>query len=296
MVPRINANNFLIAAVVVVLAAVAEGRLQGGAAGTTRATGATHASTQMRGIANKINNQKQLRTPARKLIEKEEEEILAKMEKEYQSEQASRQKVPEHAIKSRSKIFPDAELLQNLRALDALFHRGELQHQEGAKEEKKQAEAKKPEQQSLADVELEKLIQKQKEESTKYEAKMKLKKAYAALDRKAIASAKKAARFHQKAQEDLAKQMHQHTHKNDEKAVKDDEKRIKDMVLEEQKIKEEARKEKMNDEKQIMEMALEEQKIQEEARKEKIEYEQKLQQQYERQNELEQRTLKLLIS
>merc|ERR1711971_588486 len=260
-----------IAAVVVVLAAVAEGRLQGGAAGTTRATGATHASTQMGGIANKINNQKQLRTPARKLTEKEEEEKLAEMEKEYQSEQASRQKVPEQAMKSRSKIFPDAELLQNLRALDALFHRGELQHQEGAKEEKKQAEAKKQEQQSLADVELEKLIQKQEEESTKYGAKMKLKKAYAALDRKAIASAKKAARFHQKAQEDLAKQMHQHTHKNDEKAVKDDEKRIKDMVLEEQ-------------------------KIQEEARKEKIEYEQKLQQQYERQNELEQRTLKLLIS
>merc|ERR1712232_1370210 len=245
--------------VVVFVAAFAEGRLQGG-----RATTVTRASTRVRG-------EKQLRAPVRKLTEQEEDEILAKMEEEYRLEQASRQKAHEHAMKYRSRLLSDAELLQESHALDASLHQEEVQHRERAKEEKKQAEAKKQEQRSLFYAELEKLIQKQKEESAKYEAKMKLKKAYAARDRKAIASAKKAASAHRKAQEDRAKQMHEHTHKNDDKAVKDDEKRIMDMVLEER-------------------------KLQEEARKEKMEYEQKLQQQYERRKELEQQIKELLMS
>jgi len=271
MVPRTNVNKVLIAVVVVVVAAVAEGRLQGGAAGTNRATAGTHASTRVRGTANKSNNKKQLRAPERKLTEKEDEELLSKMEKEYQLEQASRQKAPEHAMKSRNKIIPDAELLQDLHALDALFHHEELQHQQHAKEEKKQVETKKQEQQSLVDVKLEKSIQKLKEESTKYEEMMKLKKVIAAQDEKVIAAAKKAAKSHQEAEEDRAKQMHEHTHGNDEKAVKDDEKQIMDMVLEEK-------------------------KIQEESRKEKMEYDQKLQQQYQRQKELERRTKELLMN
>merc|ERR1712232_32797 len=271
MIHRISANKVLIAVVVAVFAAVAEGRLQGGAAGTTRATGGTHASTRVWGTANKSNNKKQLRAPARKLTEQEEDEILDKMEKEYQLEQASRQKANEHAMKSRNKILSDAGLLQELHALDAPLHDEELQHPKRAKEEKKQAEAKKQEHQSLVDVELKKSIQKLKEESSKYEAKMKLKKVVAAQDEKVIAAAKKATKAHQKAEEDRTKQIYEHTHGNDEKAVKDDEKRIMDMVLEEQ-------------------------KIQEEARKEKMEQEQKLQQQYERKNELERRTLELLMS
>merc|ERR1711971_1378367 len=62
----------------------------------------------------------------------------------------------------------------------------------------KQAEAKKQEHQSLVDVELEKSIQKLKEESAKYEAKMKLKKVVAAQDEKVIEAAEKAAKAHQK--------------------------------------------------------------------------------------------------
>jgi len=233
MIPRTTANNVLITVVVAVLAAVAEGRLQGGTAGTTRATGGTHASTRVRGTANKSKNKKQFRAPERKLIQQEEDEILAKMEKEYQLEQASRKKAHEHAMKSRNKILSDAELLQELHAFDSPLHNEELQHQE-SKEEKKQVEVKKQEHQSLVDVELEKSIQKLKEESAKYQAKMKLKKAVAAQHEKVIAAAKKEAKAHKKEEEDWAKQMHEHTHGNDEEAAKDDEKRIMDMVLEEQ--------------------------------------------------------------
>jgi len=262
MITRVAANKLLIA--VVVILAVVEARLQGGG---THGSANTRSATRVSGSKNK---KKLTQLRARKMTEKEENEILLKMEKEYHLEQASKQKAHENAMKAHNKIGSDEEVLQEMQELDASLHEEEKQHQQRAKEEIEKEETKKNEQKSLIDMELEKSILKQKEEYQKYDDMLKLKKKDAVRDKKIFNQAKKAAREHKELQDDMAKHMHEHMHGNDEQAAKDDEKYILDMKLEEQ-------------------------KYQEEALQKKMEYEQKLADQYKQQQELIQKTMDLLM-
>merc|ERR1712241_948560 len=99
----------------------------------------------------------------RKMTEKEEDEILLKMEKEYHLEQASKQKAYEETMKAHNKIGSDEEVLQEMQKLDASLHEEEKQHQQRFKEEIQKTETKKGEQKILIDTELENPISKQKE-------------------------------------------------------------------------------------------------------------------------------------
>merc|ERR1719464_1494580 len=69
------------------------------------------------------------------MTEKEEDEILLKMEKEYHLEQASKQKAHENAMIAHNKIGSDEEVLQQMQELEASLHEEEKQHQQRAKEE-----------------------------------------------------------------------------------------------------------------------------------------------------------------
>merc|ERR1712029_1267254 len=159
--------------------------------------GNTRSATRVSGSKNK---KKSTQLRARKMTEKEEDEILLKMEKEYHLEQASKQKACEETMKAHNKVGSDEEVLQEMQELDASLHEEEKQHQQRFKEEIKKTEIKKEEQKLLIDTELEKSILKQKEEYQKYEKLLKLKKKDAARDKTMINHATKAAREHKKLQ------------------------------------------------------------------------------------------------
>merc|ERR1712029_219043 len=121
--------------------------------GGTRGSANTRSATRVSGSKNK---KKSTQLRARKLTEKEEDEILLKMEKEYHLEQASKPEAHENAMKAHNKIGSDEEVLQEMQELEASLHEEEKQHQQRAKEEIKKMEIKKEEQKSLIDMELEK--------------------------------------------------------------------------------------------------------------------------------------------
>merc|ERR1712176_562798 len=203
----------------------------GSTRGGLRATSSSTAVTRQRGLLAE---------------EQIQHEMVLQMVESLHAEQQEREQEMEQTMMEHNKIMSDEHLLAEMNQLDSVMLEEEQQKQKEAYQQKKrEEEIKNGEEVAKIQYELDQAIVQQTAENTKYETLMKQQKEVRERDAALIQNVDLLEKQHQKLQDKIRKEMHDHMHGHDELAAKEDEKISQELYKEEMKLQKEYQQKKM---------------------------------------------------